>query len=162
WLQSLTPEKIDDYARKHRLDPAEFGVDPGVPKVLTGGSDDHFGVFAGTCGSRLYVPNLRERLRTEQRSALALEALRAGRVAPFALVAESQKLAISLLDYFAQAAVRMEDPGLLRIALHRGETYDKLACLALGNLFLEVRKHRHTRKFFHLIHDALQGQKPSR
>ena len=162
WLQGLTPEKIEHYGRKHRLDPAEFGVDPGIPKVLTGGSDDHFGVFAGTCGSRLYVPNLRERLRTEKPSALALEAIRAGRIAPFGHVAESQKLTIALLDYFAQAATRIEDPGLLRIALHRGETADKLACFAIGNLFLEVRKHRHTRKFFNLIHDALRGQRPSR
>jgi len=162
WLQGLTPDTIAHYGRKHRLDPAEFGVDPARPKVLTGGSDDHFGVFAGTCGSRLHVPNLRERLRTEKASVLALEAVRAGRIAPFGLVRESQKLTIALLDYFAQVATRIEDPGLLRIALHRGETYDKLACLALGNLLLEVRKHKHTRKFFNLIHNALQGEPPSR
>jgi len=162
WVQSLTNEKIEYYARKHRLDPAEFGVDPSRPKVLTGGSDDHFGVFAGTCGSRLYVPNLKDRLGAERPSVLALEAIRAGRIAPFGHVGESQKLTISLLDYFAQVAIRIEDPGLLRIALHRGETYDKLACFAIGNLLLEVRKHRHTRKFFNLVHDALQGQKPSR
>ncbi len=162
WVQSLTAERIDHYARKHDLDPYEFGVDPALPKVLTGGSDDHFGVFAGTCGSRLYVPNLRERLRTEKPSALALEALRAGRVAAYGNVAENQKLAISLLDYFSQVATKIEDPGLLRIALHRGETYDKLACFAIGNLLLEVRKHKHTPKFFNLIHDALQGKRPSR
>jgi len=162
WVQSLTAEKIDYYARKHGLDPCEFGVDPALPKVLTGGSDDHFGVFAGTCGSRLHVPNLRERLRTEKPSALALEAIRAGSVAAFGHVAENQKLAISLLDYFSQVALKIEDPGLLRIALHRGETYDKLACFAINNLLLEVRKHRHTPKFFNLIHDALQGKRPSR
>src|SRR5262249_24933671 len=148
--------------RKHGLDPRQFGVDPSHPKILTGGSDDHFGIFAGTCGSRLYVPNLRERLRKERASALALEALRAGAVAPYGHVAENQKLAIALLDYFSQVAPRTEDPGLLRIALHRGEIQDKLVCLALGNLLLEVRKHKHTRKFFDLIHDALQGKKPSR
>src|SRR5262249_18158896 len=136
--------------------------DPTLPKVLTGGSEDHFGIFAGTCGSRLYVPNLRQRLRTERASALALEAIRDGRVAAFGYVGENQKLAIALLDYFSQVATKIEDPGLLRIALHRGETSDKLACLAIGNLLLEVRKHRHTRKFFDLIHDALQGKRPSR
>jgi len=162
WLRSLTPDKIEHYARKHHLDPAEFGVDPYAPKVLTGGSDDHFGVFAGTCGSRLWVPNLRDRLRTATASTLALEAIRAGHISPFGEVGESQKLTISLLDYFAQVAIRIEDPGLLRILLHRGETYDKLACFAIGNLLLEVRKHKHTRKFFTLIHDALQGQRPSR
>ncbi len=162
WVQGLTAEKIDYFAKKHRLDPRQFGVDPALPKVLTGGSDDHFGVFAGTCGSRLYVPNLRQRLRSEKTSALALEAIRFGNVAAFGKVAENQKLAIALLDYFSQVATKIEDPGLLRIALHRGETYDKVACFAIGNLLLEVRKHRHTRKFFNLIHDALQGKKPSR
>src|SRR5262249_28719300 len=91
WLQGLPPERIEGYARKHDLDPAEFGVDPALPKVLTGGSDDHFGVFAGTCGSNLYVPNLRHRLGREKPSALALEAIRAGRIAPFGHVGENQK-----------------------------------------------------------------------
>lgn len=162
WVQSLTPERIEHYARKHRLDPAEFGVDPNRPKVLTGGSDDHMGMFAGTCGSRLWVPNLKERLRSQPPSALALEALRDGRVSPFGHVAENQKLGIALLDYFTQVAMRLEDPGLLRILLHRGETWDKVACLAIGNLLLEVRKHRNTRRFFELVHDALQGRRPSR
>src|SRR5262249_50107586 len=88
WAQGLTAEKIDHYAKKHRLRPCEFGVDPALPKVLTGGSDDHFGMFAGSCGSRLYVPNLRERLRTEKASALALEALREGRIAAFGQIGE--------------------------------------------------------------------------
>ncbi|MEM6581892.1 MAG: glycosyltransferase [Pseudomonadota bacterium] len=162
WMQSLTPERIRSYARKHQLDPAEFGVDPDQPKVLTGGSDDHMGIFAGQCGSYLYLPNLQERLKTEKASDLAVEALLAGNVAPFGEVGENEKLTIALLDYFAQIATHIEDPGLLRILLHRGETWDKIACFAISNLLLELQKHKHSRKFFEFVHDALQGKKPNK
>lgn len=162
WAQSLTAEKIRSYAAKHNLDPADYGVDPDQPKVLTGGSDDHMGIFAGQCGSRLYVPNLKQRLKKEKASDLALEAIREGRIAPFGHVSENQKLSIALLDYFSQVATKMEDPGLLRILFHRGEVSDKLACLTFGNMFMEMQKSKTTMKFFDFIHDALQGKKPSK
>jgi glycosyltransferase involved in cell wall biosynthesis len=162
WVQGLTAEKIRAYASKHKLNPQDFGVDPDRPKVLTGGSDDHMGIFAGQSGSYLMVPNLRERLKTEKASDLALEALRAGRVAPFGEVGESQKLNIALLDYFAQIATRIEDPGLLRILLHRGDSWDKIACFGISNVLLELQKHKHSRKFFGFVHDALQGKKPNK
>ena len=162
WVQSLTPEKIYHYARKHRLDPSDFNVDPEKPKSLIGGSDDHMGIFAGQCGTRLMIPNLQQRLREEPASQLALEAIRAGDTAPFGHVAENQKLNIALLDYFAQIATNIEDPGLLRIMLHRGEASDKLACFALSNVLLELQKNKQSRKFFEFIHDALQGKKPNK
>ena len=162
WVQSLTPAKIRSYAKKHRLNPADFGVDPDRPKVLTGGSDDHMGIFAGQCGSYLMVPDLQRRLQTEKGSDLALEALREGRVVPFGEVGESQRLNIALLDYFAQIATRIKDPGLLRILLHRGETFDKMACFAISNALLELQKHKHSRKFFEFVHDALQGKQPNK
>ena len=162
WVQSLTPERLRAYARKHKLNPSEFGVDPDKPKVVTGGSDDHTGIFAGLCGSQLYVPDLQKRLKTQPASDLALEALRNGQVAPFGNVGENQKLNIALLDYFAQAATRLKDPGMLRILLHRGSTWDKMGCFMVANLFLEMQKHKKTTVFFALIHDALQGKKPKR
>jgi glycosyltransferase involved in cell wall biosynthesis len=162
WVQSLTPERVRACAEKHKLDPAEFGVDPDQPKVVTGGSDDHTGIFAGLCGSMLYVPDLQQRLKTERASDLALEALRNGQIAPFGTVGENQKLNIALLDYFAQVATRLKDPGLLRILLHRGSTWDKMGCFVVANLFLEMQKHKKTMKFFSFIHDALHGKKPQR
>ncbi|AFP30548.1 glycosyltransferase [Marinobacter sp. BSs20148] len=162
WVQSLTPERIRAYASKHKLDPAEFGVNPDKPKVMTGGSDDHTGIFAGLCGSQLYLPDLQKRLKTQPASDLALEALRNGQIAPFGNVGENQKLNIALLDYFAQAATKLKDPGLLRILLHRGSTWDKMGCFIVANLFLEMQKHKKTAVFFALIHDALQGKKPKR
>ena len=162
WVQSLTPEKINEYSRRHNLNPATFGVDASKPKVVTGGSDDHTGIFAGQCGSWLYVPNLQERLKTESASDLALEALKKGNIAPFGKIAENQKLNISLLDYFSQVATKIKDPGLLRILLHRGSTWDKIGCFAVSNVMLEMQKHKKTMKFFSFVHDALQGKKPNK
>ena len=159
WIQSLTPEKIRVYARKHNLSPEDFAVDPDRPKILTGGSDCHMGIFAGECGSYLHVPDLDEKLKTSKPSELALQALRDGNMVPFGHIAENQKLNIALLDYFSQAATRIEDPGLLRILFHRGEASDKFACFVLANLLLEMQKSRNSQKFFGFIHDALSGKK---
>ncbi|MCI0654184.1 MAG: glycosyltransferase, partial [Methylococcaceae bacterium] len=162
WAQGLTPEKIHRYAKKHRLNPEEFGVDPHKPKILAGGSDDHMGIFAGECGSYLHIPNLAERLTRAKPSELALEAIRIGSISPYGQVLENQKLNIALLDYFSGIATRIEDPGLLRILFHRGEISDKLACLAIGNLMLEMQKHKNAQLFFNFVHDALLGKKPGR
>lgn len=162
WAQSLTPEKIHDYARKHNLNIADFDVNPDKAKILTGGSDDHMGIFAGECGSYLYVPDLKQKLEFSNVSDLALNAIREGSIAPFGHVSENQKLNIALLDYFSQIATKIEDPGLLRILFHRGEVRDKVACFAISNLLLELQKHKNTRKFFNFIHDALQGKKPNK
>ncbi len=162
WAQSLTPEKIVAYAKKHHLNPVDFGVDPNKAKILTGGSDDHTGIFAGQCGSNLYIPNLAKRLETEKPSALALEALREGNVAPFGQIGENQKLNIALLDYFSQVATKITDPGLLRIMLHRGSAWDKIGCFTISNFLLEMQKNKKAMKFFQFIHDALQGKKPNK
>ena len=162
WVESLSEEKILRYAKKHNLNPADFGVDPARPKILSGGSDDHMGIFAGSCGTRLYVPDLARRSETIPKSELALEAIREGRMSPFGLVVENQKLNIALLDYFAQVSTKIHDPGLLRMMMHQGDAADKLACLAIANLLLELQSHRNTQKFFNLIHDALNGKAPSK
>ena len=160
WAQSLGEEKLARYARTHGINPADYGVAIDRPKVLTGGSDDHMGIFAGQCGSWLQVPNLAQRRRDTPLSTLALDALREGRVAPFGHVAENQKLSIALLDYFSQVATRIEDPGLLRMMFHRGELKDKLACFAIANGLLELKKNRKTQTFIGFVHDALRGKKP--
>jgi glycosyltransferase involved in cell wall biosynthesis len=162
WVQNLSPEKILSYARKHNLNPADFAVDPYTPKVLTGGSDDHTGIFAGQCGSYLYIDNLAERLKTTPASELALEAMKKGDVAPFGQVGENQKLNIALLDYFSQVATKIKDPGLFRIMLHRGSTWDKMGCFVISNLLLEMQKHKKTMKFFSFVHESLQGKKPNK
>jgi glycosyltransferase involved in cell wall biosynthesis len=162
WVQSLSPDKILSYAKKHNLNPADFGVDPHQAKVLTGGSDDHTGIFAGQCGSYLYIDNLAERLKTTPASELALEAIKNGDIAPFGQVGENQKLNIALLDYFSQVATKIKDPGLFRIMLHRGSTWDKIGCFAVSNLMLEMQKHKKTMKFFSFVHDSLQGKKPNK
>ncbi len=44
-LAALTPEKIDTFSRRHRIAPVQ--PEP-WKKILTGGSDDHGGIFVGS------------------------------------------------------------------------------------------------------------------
>jgi glycosyltransferase involved in cell wall biosynthesis len=161
WAQGLTEEKLQYYSLKHRLNPADFGVAPQRAKVLTGGSDDHMGLSAGQCGSYLWVPQLAKRRQDTPLSKLALESILAGNIAPFGDVGENQKLSIALLDYFAQGVTKMEDPGLLRMMFHRGELQDKVACFAIANGLLEMKKHKKTQLFVSCVHKALHGKKPA-
>jgi glycosyltransferase involved in cell wall biosynthesis len=162
WARGLNAEKMEQYSRRQGLDPLDFGVDIQRPKVLTGGSDDHMGIFAGQCGSYLYVKGLKQRRKYVAASTLALQAIKEGNMAPYGHVAENQKLNIALLDYFSQVATKIKDPGLMRIMFHRGEVSDKMACFTISNLLLEMQKHKNTQKFFDFIHDALQGKKPNK
>jgi len=160
WIESLTPERIDAWAKKHGLDPHDYCRTP-YRKRLTGGSDDHNGLFAGRCGTLLEVPNLAARLEAgEKLPELALEALREGRMAPYGFVGEEEKLTASFLDYFAQVVLNMEDPGLLRMLLHKGPLKDKMLCLALSNLLQELKRHKYTLTFLDTFHQALKGRKP--
>ncbi len=160
WARGLTEERLHRYSRTHKLNPADFGVQVQRPKILTGGSDDHMGLSAGQSGSHLWVPDLLRRRQSTPPSQLALEALRAGQIAPYGHVGENQRLSVALLDYFSQIATRIEDPGLLRLMLHRGETSDKLMCLAIANLLLEMKKHKRTQRFIGLLRGALHGSRP--
>ena len=160
WVQSLDRDRLEGYARKHDLDPFEFCADP-WEKALAGGSDDHFGVLAGLTGTWLQVPGLEQRLAAGARpSELALEALRAKRMAPFGRPADEDNLSVAILDYLAQTAIHYEDPGLLRILLHKGEHRDKLWCLGIANGLAELRRHRYTLRFLKAWHACLQGEKP--
>lgn len=161
WVESLTPELIDSYALKHKLDPKEFCFDP-YNKRMTGGSDDHNGLFAGQCGTLLPVHNLHKRLAAGERKAdIAREALLYGPLVPFGEVGEEEKLTTTFLDYFAQVVLNMKDPGLIRLFLHKGELKDKLACLAISNGIQELQRHNYTLKFLETFHAALQGKKPA-
>lgn len=160
WVTSLDRERLEGFARKHNLDPLEFCADPWT-KALAGGSDDHFGVFAGLTGTRLQVPDLEARLASGlQPSVLALEALRAKRMVPFGRPGSEENLSVALLDYFSQAATEFQDPGLLRILLHKGDAEDKLWCLGVANGLAELRRHKYTVKFLKAWHACLQGKKP--
>lgn len=160
WARGLGEEQLHGLARKHDINPADYGVDIARPKILTGGSDDHMGLSAGQSGSYLHVPGLAERRKTEPLSRLALEAIRRGEIAPVGHVGENQRLNVALLDYFSQIVTHMQDPGLLRLMLHRGEASDKFACLVIGNALLEIKKHKKTQRFIGCVHDALRGKRP--
>ena len=160
WVTAMDPERLHAYARKHDLDPHDFCADP-WHKAISGGSDDHFGVFAGLAGTHLEVPDLALRLEGGERpSRLALEALRAKRMRPYGQATEQENLTGAILDFLSQAVITFEDPGLLRILLHKGEVADKAACLAVANGLAELRRHTYTMRFLKAWHGSLQGEKP--
>lgn len=160
WIESLTEEKLHHLALKHKINPQDFCVHP-FNKCMTGGSDDHNGIFAGECGSFLYVDNLAERRKHESLSSLALEALRAGYVAPYGEPGEEERLTTTFLDYFSQVAIHMKDPGLLRLMLHKGSLQDKLFCLGISNTMQELQRHKYTLAFLKTFHQALGGKAPA-
>lgn len=159
WIQSLTPELLETWSRKHGISPQRWCKSP-FRKRMTGGSDDHFALFTGGSGTIIQVANLQKRLRTETASSIALDGIRHGNMVPFGTVAEDEKLSIAFLDYFCQVAMNMEDPGLLRMFLHRGDLKDKLLCLTVANAMLELKRHKYTMKFLKVFHESLHGQKP--
>lgn len=160
WVASLTDEKITELAHKHKINPADFCAHP-FNKCMTGGSDDHNGIFAGECGTFLHVDNLAERRISTPLSQLALEALRKGYTAPYGEPGEEERLTTAFLDYFAQVTLNMEDPGLLRLMLHKGRLQDKVMCLAVSNAMQELQRHKYTLGFLKTFHQALHGQSPA-
>ncbi len=160
WLEQTNPDEIDRFALEFDIDPLRFCADP-YRKFISGGSDCHMGIFAGMTGTRLYIPNLEERLRTESRSQLVLEAIRKGDMAPYGMYQNSEKMTIAFLDYACQIALNYKDPGLVRLLLHKGGTNEKLISFLVSNLFCEVQKHKVTTSFIRLFHGSMMGEKPS-
>jgi len=160
WVLSLDQETVETFAQKHRLNPYDFNAKP-FKKSMTGGSDDHNGIFAGRTGTLVHIPNLQEKLKTNTPSSLALEAIRKGKTSPYGEVGEEEKLTVTFLDYFAQVAINMEDPGLIRLMLHKGDLKDKLLCLGISNAMQELKRHKYTLTFLKTFHEALSGIKPA-
>lgn len=159
WLESLNPEKIDSLSKKHGIAPTDFSERPYI-KAMTGGSDCHMGMFAGTCGTRFHVPDLQTRLHTHSYSELALAALRLGNVVPFGKVAGGEKMTAAFLHFFCQLTVHLDDPGLLRLLLHKGSSQNKMTAFLTLNAIMELRRHKYTSRFLRTLHDALNGKKP--
>ena len=159
WIEQTTNEDIDKYAEKFGIDPACFCSNP-YRKLMSGGSDCHFGIFAGMTGTCLHVPQLEERLKTEPRSQLALESIRNGRMAPYGTYQNDEKMTIAFLNYACQIALNYKDPGLVRLILHKGTVTDKLISLSVSNIFSEVKRHKVTTSFIQIFHDSMMGKKP--
>lgn len=160
WVEGMDEEEIRAMARRARQSPDLFVRDP-WRKAMVGGSDDHMAMFAGSTGTFLRVPDLAARRREGRKlSDLALQAIRAGECAPYGGANHEEKLAAALLDYFCQVVLNMEDPGLLRMLLHKGEPSEKALALAVANGVFEVRRHRTTMQFLSVVHDAFSGKAP--
>lgn len=161
WVQSFTPEKIQELEKRFSFSASTFCREP-YRKQGVGGSDDHFGVFAGRTGTRLGLGHLKaEELKQMKPSQMALSALRQGQLAPFGEWNDGRKLNLALLDYFAGLALHLKDPGLGRILLHKGTAWQKVIALGISNAIHEVRRHRYTMRFLRTFHDAVRGEQPT-
>jgi hypothetical protein len=54
----------------------------------------------------------------------------------------------------------MNDPGLVRLLLHKGETWEKITALGVANSVMELRRHDYTTRFLSAFHNALHGKRP--
>ncbi len=160
WIERLTPNTIDVLAEKYGINPHLYCHDP-YSKSFSGGSDSHMGIFAGTTGSYLHVPNLNLRRKDTPLSVLALEAIKAGKIIPYGEYVKHEKLTISFLDYFCQVAMYHNEPGLMRILLHNGTPNEKLLSFAITNVVTELRQHKVTMNFVKMFHDSMQGKAPN-
>ena len=161
WIEQVNDEMIDRFAKEFDTDPLRYCANP-TKKTLCGGSDCHMGIFAGMTGSYLYVPDLQNRLQSETKSILALEALRNGHIAPYGTHQNTEKLTIAFLNYACQIAINYKDPGLLRLLLHKGDAPVKIISLLASNVFSEVQRHKVTMSFIRLFYKCMLGESPSR
>ncbi|MCK9205595.1 MAG: glycosyltransferase, partial [Salinivirgaceae bacterium] len=159
WVEGLTPELLNDYAKKFQIDPLLYSQNP-YKKSWSGGSDSHMGIFTGQTGTLLHVPDLKNRLQFSTGSELALEAIRNGNMAPYGSHQNFEKLTIAFLDYVCQIAMYKQDPGLLRILLHKGTSRDKTIALLASNAFTELQNHKVTMRFIELFHECFMGKVP--
>lgn len=161
WISALTPQMIDEDAARFDIDLSLY-TDRPYQKSLSGGSDDHMGIFAGHSGTYLHVPDLKERLKSSSRSALALEAIREHRMVPYGNHQNIEKLTIALLDYVFQVAMYIKKPDLLRMVLHKGSVQDKIIAIIISNLFAELKHHKTTMRFIKLFHKSFIGKRPKK
>lgn len=158
WISTLTPEVIDANAKKFNIDLTLYTNRP-YQKSMSGGSDDHMGIFAGHTGTYLHVPNLKERLKQTSRAELSLEAIREHRMVPYGGHQNIEKLTIAFLDYVFQVAMHMEQPDLLRMVLHKGSAQYKIIAIVIANLFSELKRHKTTMRFVKLLHRSFLGKR---
>jgi glycosyltransferase involved in cell wall biosynthesis len=159
WIETITPEVINNDAKRFDIDLSLYTNRP-YQKSMSGGSDDHMGIYAGQTGTYLHVPNLEERLKTNTTSELALEAIIDHRIVPFGGHQNFEKLTVAFLDYVFQVAMNMKKPDLLRMLLHKGTIQDKIIAIIVSNLFNELKHHKTTMLFIKLFHKSFIGKKP--
>lgn len=158
WLEAMTPERIHEIADRHQLSPTRYCQQP-YKKSFCGGSDDHMGFLSGCTGTLIHVPNLKEALKYSSRADLVLEGLRRGTIAPYGPCGDPRKMGTAFIDYFCQTVINIDDPGLVRLFLHKGSSNEKISAFFITNLIFEIRRHKYAMNFFHAFHNALKGQK---
>lgn len=160
WLAALTPERIETLGKRVGIAPSRFCRDP-YRKAWTGGSDDHMGIFAGRSGTYVHIADEKNRSHAKTLSSRILDGLLDGKTAPYGVYGDFERMGLAFIDYFCQLVLHLDDPGLVRIALHKGTPMQKAIALGVANAIGEIRRHRNTTRFLTAFHDALKGNKIS-
>ncbi len=158
WIESYSKQQLDALSEKYGIDPRVYCRDS-YAKTFFAGSDSHMGLFAGTTGSYLLIENLSEKIQNTPLSILAKEAILNGKSAVYGTYQNSEKLTFAFLDYFLQIALYKDDPGMLRIILHKGNPQDKLISLFISNAITELQYHKMTMRFIRAFHQGFRGKK---
>jgi len=157
WLESFTAEKVDRIIQNNDVKPFGMNPDPNV-RNMVGGSDDHMGLFAGTTGTYITLPE--DDIQTLSKSEAVLKAFSVGALAPYGFFTEETKMTISFLEHFYMLVEHMKDPGMIRMLLHKGTKTEKVLAFAIANGIPELRRHKFTLQFLRSFHNALHGKKP--
>lgn len=157
WLESFTKEKVERIIKRNVVKPSGMNPDP-FTRNMTGGSDDHMGLFAGSTGTYITIPN--KDLKGLSKSSAVLEALKTGQIAPYGFFTEETKMTVSFLEHFYMLVEHMKDPGMIRMLLHKGTKVEKVLGFAIANGIPELRRHKFTLQFLRSFHNALHGKKP--
>ena len=142
-IEALNKQKIDQLAKKFRLNLTDYCRNPYV-KNLAGGSQSFSGMFAGDTGTIVYIKDLKKRLKGTKRSLLVLEALRNGNFVPFG---EAGCYEQGILDNLCSAArkfsakkkVKTKTPDF-SIFFKDDLTYAQKAIAFISSIVLETAK----------------------
>jgi len=159
WLKTFDEQKIFELKKKYNLNLDEYVFNHNK-KSYTGGSDSHMGIFPGLTGTNLYIPGISVRKYDEDITQLALQAIKEGNTFPYGGYNNNEKMTVAFLDYVCQIALNHDDPGLLRLMLHKGNYREKVTALLVANGFAELRRHKVTMNFIELFHKSFTGKVP--
>ncbi|MCL2025235.1 MAG: glycosyltransferase [Leptospirales bacterium] len=139
-LASMKKTEINALLKKFKLNNIEDYTRNPYKKNFSGGSDSRNGLFAGETGTRLYVPDLADKLKSSSRAELAIWALRNGNISPFGRPASYEKSFIELLYSAGSTAINTSNIHLAEILAGDFSTFKKAAAFAATKSLLSAKK----------------------
>ncbi|MCL1911106.1 MAG: glycosyltransferase [Leptospirales bacterium] len=143
-LASMKKAEIDALIKKYKLNIEDYTRDP-YRKNFSGGSDSRNGLFAGETGTRLYIPDLAQKLKSSSRAELALWAIRNGNMSPFGHTASYERSLLELFYSAGSTVINTNKANLAEILAGDFPTFKKAASFAAIKSLLSAKKKGLTR-----------------